>query len=279
MSDIQYKLTRLVGILAPWRNKITQTKANYERHLRRWEEWQEEISSKWYDLEPRPHMTQSRCATSISSNLAGNLCLDHVLGCASACRESFRVFTFRTCFINQPAGPYAYCQGKARYSWSIFRKISPYKPMRNPVKRAISWHGTLSCVLWRALSRLQEMPSRFGKSALISISRGLSTRAPMCGRGHQSSIFSSQAWIGARFLNRGIPLWSPAPVKLVWRDWKFCHCMEGMNAKSVAPRESAKSIGAMSCRSVATEYISQQSEWQNVVNQKWVCPPLGPLWC
>ena len=56
-----------------------------------------------------------------------------LLGCASACRESFRVFTFRTCFINQPAGPYAYCQGKARYSWSIFRKISPYKPMRNPV--------------------------------------------------------------------------------------------------------------------------------------------------
>ena len=150
-------------------------------YFNRSEEWQEEISSKWYDLEPRPHMTQSRCATSISSNLAGNLCLDHV-------------------------------------------------------KRAISWHGTLSCVLWRALSRLQEMPSRFGKSALISISRGLSTRAPMCGRGHQSSIFSSQAWIGARFLNRGIPLWSPAPVKLVWRDWKFCHCMEGMNAKSVAPR-------------------------------------------
>ena len=68
-----------------------------------------------------------------------------LLGCASACRESFRVFTFRTCFINQPAGPYAYCQGKARYSWSIFRKISPYKPMRSPV--ALS-SNQLACLVW-----------------------------------------------------------------------------------------------------------------------------------
>ena len=27
-----------------------------------------------------------------------------VLGCATACRESFRVFTFITCFVTQPAG-------------------------------------------------------------------------------------------------------------------------------------------------------------------------------
>ena len=37
------------------------------------------------------------------------------------------MFTFRTCIMNQPAGQATYCQSKARYSWNIFRKISPYK--------------------------------------------------------------------------------------------------------------------------------------------------------
>ena len=51
----------------------------------------------------------------------------------AGCRESFGVFTFRTCFMSQPAGRYTYCQSKARFSWNIFRKISPYKPQRSPV--------------------------------------------------------------------------------------------------------------------------------------------------
>ena len=65
-----------------------------------------------------------------------------VLGCASACRESFRVFTFRSCNMTQPAGRYTYCQSKARYLSSNFRKISPYKQMRNPVYRG---RGEQSC--------------------------------------------------------------------------------------------------------------------------------------
>ena len=40
--------------------------------------------------------------------------------------------------MTQPAGRCAYCQIKARYSWSIFQKISPYKPQRNPVFYLIS---------------------------------------------------------------------------------------------------------------------------------------------
>ena len=32
----------------------------------------------------------------------------HLLGCAAACRESFRVFTFITCFMTQPAGQCTY---------------------------------------------------------------------------------------------------------------------------------------------------------------------------
>ena len=55
------------------------------------------------------------------------------LGCAAACRESFRVLTFITCFMTQPAGRCTYCQSNARYSWNIFQKISPYNPKRNPV--------------------------------------------------------------------------------------------------------------------------------------------------
>ena len=35
--------------------------------------------------------------------------------------------------MTQPAGGYTYCRSKARYLSSIFRKISPYKLMRNPV--------------------------------------------------------------------------------------------------------------------------------------------------
>ena len=56
-----------------------------------------------------------------------------LLGVSAACRESFRVFTFRTSFITQPAGPATYSQGKGRYSWIIFQKISPYNLLRRPV--------------------------------------------------------------------------------------------------------------------------------------------------
>ena len=45
--------------------------------------------------------------------------------------------TFRTCFMNQPAGQYSYCQSKARYSWSIFQKISPYKQMGHTIEVSI----------------------------------------------------------------------------------------------------------------------------------------------
>ena len=43
-----------------------------------------------------------------------------LLGVSAACRESFRVFTLRSCFITQPAGHATYCGGKARNSWIIF---------------------------------------------------------------------------------------------------------------------------------------------------------------
>ena len=56
-----------------------------------------------------------------------------ILGVSAACRKSFSVFTFRTFFITQPAGPATYSQGKGRYSWIIFRKISPYNLLRRPV--------------------------------------------------------------------------------------------------------------------------------------------------
>ena len=59
-----------------------------------------------------------------------------ILGVSAACRESFCVFTFRTCFITQPAVRYTYCQRKARYSWSIFQKTSPYKLLRRPVQQS-----------------------------------------------------------------------------------------------------------------------------------------------
>ena len=59
--------------------------------------------------------------------------LADLLGCAAACRESFRVFSYRTCFMTQPASRYTYCQSKARYSCCIFRKTSPYKLLRRPV--------------------------------------------------------------------------------------------------------------------------------------------------
>ena len=47
---------------------------------------------------------------------------DILLGVTAAYRESFHVFTFRICFMTQPASRYTYCQSKARYSWSIFQK-------------------------------------------------------------------------------------------------------------------------------------------------------------
>ena len=56
-----------------------------------------------------------------------------VLGCAAACRESFRVFPFITCFMIQPTSRCTYCQSKAQYLWNIFQKSSPYKLQRNPV--------------------------------------------------------------------------------------------------------------------------------------------------
>ena len=39
--------------------------------------------------------------------------------------------------MNQPAGLAAYCQSKARYSWSIFRKISPYDLPDRPVLHCV----------------------------------------------------------------------------------------------------------------------------------------------
>ena len=39
-----------------------------------------------------------------------------ILGGPSACRERFRVFTFGSCFKNQPAGRNSYFQSKAHYS-------------------------------------------------------------------------------------------------------------------------------------------------------------------
>ena len=39
-----------------------------------------------------------------------------ILDVSAACRESFRVFTLRTCFTTQPAGRASYCRGKGRYS-------------------------------------------------------------------------------------------------------------------------------------------------------------------
>ena len=39
-----------------------------------------------------------------------------VLGVSAACRETFCVFTLRTCFTTRPAGRASYCRGKGRYS-------------------------------------------------------------------------------------------------------------------------------------------------------------------
>ena len=43
------------------------------------------------------------------------------------------MLSIRTSFMTQPPGRYTYCQSKARYSWIIFRKISPYNLLRRPV--------------------------------------------------------------------------------------------------------------------------------------------------
>ena len=68
---------------------------------------------------------------------------DILLGVTAAYRESFHVFTFRICFMTQPASRYTYCQSKARYSWSIFqKKTSSYKPPRRPVH---TMNNFLSC--------------------------------------------------------------------------------------------------------------------------------------
>ena len=43
------------------------------------------------------------------------------------------MLTLITCFTIQPASHAIYCRGKARYSWIIFQKISPYKLLGRPV--------------------------------------------------------------------------------------------------------------------------------------------------
>ena len=58
----------------------------------------------------------------------------HILGGPAACRERFCVFTLRSSFMNQPAGRATSCQSEARYSLSIFQKISPYKQMGRTVE-------------------------------------------------------------------------------------------------------------------------------------------------
>ena len=69
---------------------------------------------------------------SFTAHTRGHILFD-LLCVSAACRESFRVLTFRTSFMTQPPGRYTYCQSKARYSWIIFRKISPYNLLRRPV--------------------------------------------------------------------------------------------------------------------------------------------------
>ena len=63
--------------------------------------------------------------------------LSHLLGGPAGCRERFCVFTYRICILNQLAGLATYCQSNARYSWSIFRKISPYNLPDRPVDMAL----------------------------------------------------------------------------------------------------------------------------------------------
>ena len=60
------------------------------------------------------------------------------------------MFTFKTCIMNQPAGRSTCCQSKARYSLSIFRKISPYNLPDRPVVHGALWQhytkfGLLQC--------------------------------------------------------------------------------------------------------------------------------------
>ena len=77
----------------------------------------------------------------------------HVQGGPSACRERFCEFTFKTCFMSQLAVRATYCQSKALYSWSIFRKISPYKQLgRTEGKAARLFHGTLRTISITCLS-------------------------------------------------------------------------------------------------------------------------------
>ena len=70
----------------------------------------------------------------INSSFLDVVVCPFVLGGPAGYWESFRVFTlFRTCFMTQPVGRATYCQSKARYSWNIFRKNSPYKLPDRPV--------------------------------------------------------------------------------------------------------------------------------------------------
>ena len=81
-----------------------------------------------------------------------------LLGVPAACRENFRVFTFRICFMKQPAGRYTYCQSKAIATHGVFsEKISPYifKLLGRPVENnSILGQGHIL----RRLSSLKEEP-------------------------------------------------------------------------------------------------------------------------
>ena len=48
--------------------------------------------------------------------------------------------------MTQPVGRATYCQSKARYSWNIFRKISPYKLPDRPVLQCLwFWANPSQC--------------------------------------------------------------------------------------------------------------------------------------
>ena len=49
--------------------------------------------------------------------------------------------------MNQPAGQATYCQSKARYSWIIFRRISPYNLLDRPVDDSLGKILTPSCLV------------------------------------------------------------------------------------------------------------------------------------
>ena len=68
------------------------------------------------------------------------------------------MFTFRTCFMTQPAGRYTYCRSKARNSWNIFRKISPYNLLGHAVYLFLvpGFHFLGLCVAIRILAEASD---------------------------------------------------------------------------------------------------------------------------